>query len=107
MIKKPELTPSLSFGNIVTLLTLVVGLGVGWGKLQGQVTRLQDQNVLTAKEVQEVSREFRKTQNTLEERIRRQEELNARMDERFTLILSMISEVKSQVTSLTEAQLGN
>ena len=106
-MKKPELTPSLSFGNIVTLVTLVIGLGVGWGKLQSQVERLQDQNVQTAEKVAEIAAEFKETQGAMEERIRRQEELNARMDERFTLILSMISEVKSQVTSLTEAQLGN
>lgn len=103
---KPVLTPNLSFGNVLTIVTLVVGGAIAWGQLTAQLSAEKDLRL--ASQIQfEQSLDLASDNNSkVEQRLRDLEQQQARVDERFTMILTLMTDLKAQVTKLAEKPQG-
>lgn len=101
---KPVFTPNLSFGNVLTIVTLIVGGAIAWGQMSAQLSAERDLRL--ASQVQfEQSLDVTSDNNAkVEQRLRDLEQQQARVDERFTMILTLMTDLKAQVTKLAEKQ---
>lgn len=100
--QRPNFTPDLSFGNIITILTLIVGMALAWGQMTAQIS--SERELREADQVQ-VTRSLASTAETndkVEQRLRNIEQQQARVDERFSMIISLMTDLKAQVAQLAE-----
>lgn len=125
-MRRPEFTPSISLGNIITLGMGVMAMAVGWGVIQTKVTHLEnfqersEERITARMEAQAdfnkhmderlriVEKRSAQTKSSgLQSRVRKLEDMSARTDERYGLILTMMSELKNQVGALTNARMND
>lgn len=101
-MKKLEFTPTLSFGTIVQIVIVIVGCAVAWGLLQAKVEHSKETFDYRVFQITSELKNYILEADALAARIRILENQSARSDERFTLILTMITEIKDQVGELSK-----
>lgn len=100
----PHLTTKIT--NLLPLGGAIVAIALGWGEMKSQMVAEQKfREDAFLKMNQELSRSAA-LYDKLEGRIRELEAQGARVDERFTLLLTLMSEMKAQVSALNEKSLG-
>jgi hypothetical protein len=93
--------------SLLPLGAAVVAIALAWGELRTQM-RLEQK--FREEAISQVSQELNRigaSYDKLETRARELEEQGARIDERFSMILSLMTELKTQVTALTQKDSGN
>lgn len=96
--------------KLLTLLPAVaaiVALALAWGELR---TQMRSEQKFREDAILQVSQELNRigaSYDKLETRARELEEQGARIDERFSMILSLMTELKAQVSELTRKDSGN
>ncbi len=93
--------------SLLPLGAAVVAIALAWGELRTQM-RLEQK--FREEAISQVSQELNRigaSYDKLETRARELEEQGARIDERFSMILSLMTELKAQVTALTQKDSGN
>ena len=99
----PQLTTKLS--GLLPIGAAIVAIALGWGEMKSQMVaeqKFRDDAFL--KMNQELARSAA-LYDKLEGRIRELEAQGARVDERFTLLLTLMQELKVQVGTLNEKSL--
>ena len=95
MPETSEYNPKMSWKSLVQAIGLIVVIGGGfqvWGQTQNRINELEKDLV---KQIQD--------NQLYESRLRQLETTNARADERFNLLLTMMSEMKSDIAALRQA----
>jgi outer membrane murein-binding lipoprotein Lpp len=100
--QRPNFTPDMSFGNIITIVTLVVGIALSWGQMSAQISSERDLREADQEQVSESLAAAVDTNDKVEQRLRNIEQQQARVDERFTMIISLMTDLKAQVAQLAE-----
>lgn len=106
MVGKPQFTPTFSFGNVAQIGITVAAMAVAWGNFQTKVSNNAEQVHTVIQAIEDASDEAQRDKEALGARIRYLEAQSARTDERYNLILQMISEMKTQVNELTKMQIS-
>lgn len=89
-----RLKREIALGSIINLITILVGLGVGWGMMtQWSMATTDTINQLRAAIHQETLNR-RDAMQSLEARLRALEASDARSDERFTHILQALGRIE-------------
>lgn len=99
---KPSFSSSISVGNVLTIVALVAGVAIAWGRIESKISsesEMRSQQFSTVSAAVESSQHFR---GRMDERLRYLEEQVARTDERFTLILTLMSEMKEEIAHLSK-----
>lgn len=104
---KPAFTTSISFGNILTIASFVVMGAVAWGQLTSQIASERDMRVVYQDQVAELIQNTVSEKDKIEARVRDIEQQQARTDERFTMIISLMTELKTEVAQLSEEKARN
>lgn len=99
-IGKPEFTPTISIGNIVQICSTIAIIAVGWGYLQQKVAANTGQYERISTMIELEFQQAKRDDEAVAARVRELETQSARMDERFTLILTLMGELKQQVSEL-------
>lgn len=96
--------------KLLTLLPVVaaiVALALAWGELR---TQMRSEQKFREDAISQVSQELTRigtSYEQLETRARALEEQGARIDERFSMILSLMTELKAQVSELSRKEQSN
>lgn len=96
--------------KLLTLLPVVaaiVALALAWGELR---TQMRSEQKFREDAISQVSQELTRigtSYEQLETRARALEEQGARIDERFSMILSLMTELKAQVSELSKKEQSN
>ncbi|MBR9766624.1 MAG: hypothetical protein GYB53_24695 [Rhodobacteraceae bacterium] len=91
--RRPEFTSTISFGNVVQIVLIVLG---GAGAFYALRTQTETNSVEIARSVVEL-KEARAEQTRLEARVRALESEQARADERFSSILGLLSRIDARL----------
>ena len=98
---------TLSVNKLMSLWPLgasAIAIALAWGEMKSQMTSEETfRKEAIAQLLTEMTR-ISDAYDKLEHRTRMVEEQGARTDERFTMILTLMSELKAQVSALTERQ---
>lgn len=92
--------------GLLPIAGAIVAIALGWGELKSQMAAEQK---FREDAILKISQELTRSAllyDKLEGRIRELESQGARIDERFTLLLTLMSELKVQVSALNEKSLG-
>ena len=93
--------------SLLPLVAAVVAMALAWGEMRSQ---MRSEQKFREDAITQVSQELNRigaSYDKLETRARELEEQGARIDERFSMILSLMTELKAQVTELTQKNTGN
>lgn len=100
--------PASTFPGVLSsflpLGAAVVAIALGWGEMRNQ---MKSEQQFREDSVRQLSVELSRigvSYDKLEDRARVLEEQSARIDERFSMILALMNEVKVQVATLTAAE---
>lgn len=101
---KPAFTPSISFGNIVTLVTIVVTAGIAWGQIKAEIASEKSLRSISETHVAQAVASTVDSNTKMEQRVRDLEQQQARIDERFTMVITLLTELKSEISRINEAE---
>lgn len=99
---KPSFTSSISFGNLLTILTFVVASAVAWGQLTSEISGERNLRTSNQEQIMNMLIDYNKTNDEVEQRVRDLEQQQARSDERFTMLISLMTELKTEVSQLAK-----
>jgi len=95
---RPTFSATISAGNVIQLVTLLLAVGAGWASLSGGMAANTDAAVKNAESV----REAREDTGRLKTRVRATEIAVSRQDERTNSILTGIARIEIQLQRLSE-----
>ena len=97
--------PVFSMGNIIALIVPLVSIAIAWGQMSMRVDSMVKSQTEFVQRMDTDIRSAAQFRAALEQRLRVVEQQNIRNDERFSLILSTMTELKAQVTALTKSSI--
>ena len=101
---KPAFTPSISFGNLLTLATIVVAVGIAWGQVTSSIESERSLRSQNQEQVIEAVSGISRDNEKMEQRVRNLEQQQARIDERFTMMITLLTDLKTEVSRLTQQE---
>lgn len=101
---KPAFTPSISFGNLLTLATIIVAVGVAWGQVTSSIESERSLRSQNQEQVIEAVSGISRDNEKMEQRVRALEQQQARIDERFTMMISLLTDLKTEVSRLAQQE---
>lgn len=91
--RAPVYTRQISFGNILQILALVIGLGAGWFAMDHRSQTNTEQVIKARAELEEI-----------EVRLREVERDQARADERYSNMLTLLARIDARLERIEAAQ---
>lgn len=86
----PQLTPSVSFGNILQIIAMLLAVGVGWGVMDSRTSALTERNEQLRVAVSQMDERIR----TLE---RQQARTEASTEQKFVAILEAVRRIEGRL----------
>lgn len=102
MTSLPTLPPIISAGNLLTIATVIVTAGIGWGQLTSKISSEEAMRATLVEQVNIKLDADNASRNAIEQRVRVLEEKAARIDERFTMLISLMTDLKHDVSMLAQ-----
>ncbi|MBR9764412.1 MAG: hypothetical protein GYB53_13020 [Rhodobacteraceae bacterium] len=102
MAGKPEFTPTISFGNLVQIVLILLGGAGAFYAMRAQTETNASEIARSAVELKEARAE----QNRLEARVRALENEQARADERFSSILGLLARIDARLERIESTPNG-
>lgn len=97
---RPVFTRTISFGNVVQIAILLVGIGSAWATMRGELSDMGDD---VGREARRIDAEIENRQ-IVEGRVRALEIEVARADERYSQLVAMIAAIRDSIVRLENAQ---
>lgn len=104
---KPTFTTSISFGNIITIVSFIVAGGIAWGQLTSEIASERDMRSVSQDQLVQQVKTSGDEKDKIEARVRDLEQQQARIDERFTMLISLMTDLKTEVSQLTKRNESN
>lgn len=105
----PKIDNTVSIGSIlnmvglgITIIGLIVGITMSWSQMDSQMASEKTFREEAVKQITQTINSAAQSRDKLEARIRILEEMTARSDERFSMLLSMMSEMKIDISKIAE-----